>query len=59
MRLLQLGQRVADGGLISAVDVRVGNGPKHQDGNKQKHPRPAYKTNVACSHPEQSPQKCQ
>ena len=52
MCLLQLGQRVADGGLISAVDVRVCNGPKHQDCNKQKHSRPAQKTNVACSHTE-------
>ncbi len=57
MCLLQLGQRVADGGLISAVDIRIGNGPKHQDCNKQKHSRPAQKPNVACSQPEQSQQK--
>ncbi len=58
MCLLQLGQRVANGGLISAVDVRIGNGPKHQDCDKQKHSRPAQKPNVACSQPEQSQQKC-
>ena len=57
MRLLQLGQRIADGGLISVVDVRMGNGPKHQDCNKQKHSRPAQKTNVACSHTEQLQQE--
>lgn len=46
--LLQLREGVANGGLVSAAQIGVGNCAEHQNAHKQENPRSAQKPNVTC-----------
>ena len=49
--LLQLGQPIANGGLIVVIDIRICNQAKEQYTNKYKYACPAYEAYVTCMPP--------